>query len=141
MAALSKISPMPLMLDESIRTMRDLENTHVSNCARFVKFKLMKIGSFRRVLELIAWCRSKGIGVVLGNGVAGEIGCYHEAVLGSRVLDNAGEMNGYLKQSRFLFKQVIPVIDSKMTVSEGFTLQLDSEKLKDCLIREYRWGE
>jgi L-alanine-DL-glutamate epimerase-like enolase superfamily enzyme len=139
MTALAKISPVPLMLDESIRTMRDLEKTDSLKCARYVKFKLMKIGSFKRLLESVNWCRERGIGVVLGNGVAGEIGCYHEALLGNKVLDNAGEMNGFLKQSHFLFKQEIPVVDGKLTVGSGFTPDLDSGTLKDCIVKEYRW--
>ena len=139
MTALSKISPVPLMLDESIRTMKDLEKTDSLKCARYVKFKLMKTGSFRRLLELINWCRERGIGVVLGNGVAGEIGCYHEALLGSKVLDNAGEMNGYLKQRHFLFKHEIPVVNGRLTVGSGFVPDFDNGRLKDCLVKEYRW--
>lgn len=139
MAALSKMSAVPLMLDESIRTMKDLEKTYLLKCARYVKFKLMKMGSFKRLLELITWCRERGIGVVLGNGVAGEIGCYHEALLGSKVLYNAGEMNGYLKQRHLLFKQAMPVVGGKLTVGKGFIPDLDSGMLKDCLVKEYRW--
>jgi L-alanine-DL-glutamate epimerase-like enolase superfamily enzyme len=139
MTALSKVCPVPLMLDESIRTIRDLEMTHLLKCARYVKFKLMKIGSFKRLLGLINWCRERGIGVVLGNGVAGEIGCYHEALLGSKVLDNAGEMNGYLKQKLFLCKQAMRVAGGRLTVGGGFAPDLDSGRLKDCLVKEYRW--
>ncbi len=139
MIALSKVSPVPLMLDESISTMRDLEKTALLKCARYVKFKLMKIGSFKKLLDLINWCRGRGIGVVLGNGVAGEIGCYHEALLGSRVLDNAGEMNGFLKQRYYLLKQAMPVNGGKLTVGSGFAPDLDSGRLKDCLIEECRW--
>jgi L-alanine-DL-glutamate epimerase-like enolase superfamily enzyme len=139
MSALSKISPVPLMLDESIRTMGDLDKTYLLKCARYVKFKLMKIGSFRRLRELINWCRERGIGVVLGNGVAGEIGCYHEALLGSKVLNNAGEMNGFLKQRHLLFRQVMSVVGGKLTVGGGFTPDLDTGRLKDCLVKEYRW--
>ncbi len=139
MTALSKISPVPLMLDESIRSLKDLEKTDSLKCAGYVKFKLMKIGSFKKLLESVAWCREKGLKVVLGNGVAGEIGCYHEALLGSKVLNNAGEMNGYLKQSHFLLKQEMPVIDGKMTVSSGFTPDFDSVRLKGCLTKESVW--
>lgn len=139
MTALSRISPLPLMLDESIRTMRDLEKTHLSGCARYVKFKLMKIGGFKRLQESILWCRKRGLEVVLGNGVAGEIGCYHEALLGSQVLDNAGEMNGFLKQRHFLFSQVLPVAGGKITVADGFIPNLDPVMITNCLVEEYRW--
>ncbi len=140
MTALSRISPVALMLDESIRTMRDLEATYRLKCARYVKFKLMKMGSFERLRGLIDWCRAREIGVVLGNGVAGEIGCYHEALLGSRILDNAGEMNGYLKQRHFLFAHEMPVVGGRLTVPRGFVPDIDNGRLKDCLREECRWG-
>jgi hypothetical protein len=41
---------------------------------------------------------------VLGNGVAGDIGCWMEACVAARMLDNAGEMNGFLKPRTRLFQ-------------------------------------
>ena len=46
----------------------------------------------------------RGMKSVLGNGVAGDIGCWMEACVAARMLDNAGEMNGFLKPRTRLFQ-------------------------------------
>lgn len=96
--ALAKASPLPLELDESICTVEDVERAARLRCAQFVKVKLMKLGSAERLRTAIARARELGLGIVLGNGVAGEIGCLHEALVAVAAgLDLAGEMNGFLK--------------------------------------------
>ncbi|MCX5910028.1 MAG: hypothetical protein NTY64_23340, partial [Deltaproteobacteria bacterium] len=99
MEELVKISPIPLGLDESIYGMESVEKARRLKCAQFVKFKLMKIGSAQALLEHIEKSRKYGFGVILGNGAAGEISCYHEALVASKTGTLAGEMNGFLKQT------------------------------------------
>src|SRR3546814_10138215 len=41
--------------------------------------------------------RDCGMIPVLGNGVATDLGCWMEACVARRAIDNAGEMNGFLK--------------------------------------------
>lgn len=98
MERLARISPIPLMLDESINTEEDLKRVIQLKCASYVKFKLMKAGSVENLARLINMAGESGLKVVMGNGVAGEIGCWHEALAAVRVgLTCAGEMNGFLK--------------------------------------------
>ena len=90
-------SPLPLMLDESIATRADLERLIDLRCAAAVKFKLAKAGGLRPLSRLIRRAREAGLKVVLGNGVAGDVDNFHELAAASRLIDTAGEMNGFLK--------------------------------------------
>ena len=87
----------PLMLDESIYAVSDIERAAQSGAAGFVKVKLMKFGSMDRLVAAIARIRDLGMQPVLGNGVAADLGCWMEACVAARHIDNAGEMNGFLK--------------------------------------------
>ncbi|MSQ54179.1 MAG: mandelate racemase [Betaproteobacteria bacterium] len=97
--AVARVSTVPMMLDESIYGLPDIRRAAQLGAARFIKLKLMKLGSLRRLAEGIALIRSLGMEPVLGNGVACEIGCWMEALVARTGITNAGEMNGYLKQS------------------------------------------
>jgi L-alanine-DL-glutamate epimerase-like enolase superfamily enzyme len=99
MVRLAKLSQVPLMLDEAINTEEDLDRTLETGCARAVKFKLMKCGSMTRLEEMIRKASSARLKVILGNGVATDVGCLHEAQVGARLglTVHAGEMNGFLK--------------------------------------------
>jgi o-succinylbenzoate synthase len=99
MLALAKSSPIPLMLDEGIAVEEDLDRAIETGCAEAVKFKLMKCGSFSHLEKMIEKAWGAGLKVILGNGVATDIGCFHEALIAAKLglTVNAGEMNGFLK--------------------------------------------
>jgi L-alanine-DL-glutamate epimerase-like enolase superfamily enzyme len=109
MAELAKISPVPLMLDEAITGEEDLDRTIETGCAKAVKFKLMKAGSLTHLEKLIEKALDAGLKVILGNGVATDIGCAHEAQAAARtgLTNHAGEMNGFLKTTEHLLQPVL----------------------------------
>jgi L-Ala-D/L-Glu epimerase len=129
MVELSKISPVPLGLDESIYGMESVEKARRLKCCRFVKFKLMKIGSAQLLAENIATCRKYGFGVILGNGAAGEINCYLEALIARQTIDRAAEMNGFLKQTESVLQEPIPTDGGKILLSSQYVLKLDPRKV------------
>jgi o-succinylbenzoate synthase len=129
MMKLSRISPIPLGLDESIYGMESVEKARKLKCAQFVKFKLMKIGSAEALLEHIQECQEYGLGVVLGNGAAGEISCYHEALLASKAAVLVGEMNGYQKQRDFIFTREIQTFAGQIELLPQCHPQLDPAKI------------
>jgi len=98
-AAVAAVSNVPMMLDESIYGIEDIERAAELRAARFIKLKLMKLGSLERLASAIELIRALGMEPVLGNGVACEIGCWMEASVARTRIRNAGEMNGYLKQA------------------------------------------
>jgi L-alanine-DL-glutamate epimerase-like enolase superfamily enzyme/uncharacterized membrane protein YfcA len=87
----------PLMLDESIYSEREIVLASERGAAGFIKVKLMKFCSLARLERAIALIRDRGRTPVLGNGVATDLGCWMEACVAARHIDNAGEMNGFLK--------------------------------------------
>lgn len=94
---LCSISEVPVMLDEAIASREHLARAKDAG-ASAVKLKLMKSGSCRDLSEDIALARSLGLDVVVGNGVASDIGCFPEIV----TCVNSGvtmpvESNGFLK--------------------------------------------
>lgn len=140
MEGLSRISPVPLMLDESINTEDDLMRTIELKCSAYVKFKLMKAGSMENLVRLINTARAAGLGIVLGNGVAGEIGCYHEAVAAAAVgLANAGEMNGFLKLRESVLVRPLLFDSGKIKGDRLFRPELDFEKLNRYLVAQASW--
>ncbi len=140
MARFKKLSPVPLMLDESIETEEDVTRTAASGCADYVKFKLVKTGSLKRLEYLIQKAFAAGLKVVIGNGVAGEIGCFHEALLSRKLLDNAGEMNGFLKQRSSLLSNRIELVGGKMLIAPGFTAAIPDEVMQGCLVDSRIWS-
>ena len=55
-------------------------------------------GQPRALARGIRRIREFGMEPVLGNGVACDIGCWMEACVARTLIDNAGEMNGFLRQ-------------------------------------------
>jgi o-succinylbenzoate synthase len=106
MVALAAVAPVPLMLDEGIVVEADLDRAIASGCVQAVKFKLMKCGSFGLLERMIDKAQAAGLKVILGNGVATDIGCLHEAQVACRMglVNHAGEMNGFLKCSEQLLE-------------------------------------
>ena len=100
--AVARAARVPMMLDESIYGPEDVERAAELGAARFIKFKLMKAGGLARLKDALARIRALGMTPVLGNGVAADVGCWLETVACAAWLDNAGEMNGFLKTARAL---------------------------------------
>lgn len=129
MVDLARISPVPLGLDESIYAAEAVEKVARLQCARFVKFKMMKMGSGEALARGIEIARENGLKVILGNGAAGEISCYHEALVASRMISQAGEMNGFLKQKESILAKALEIQGGKIILEPEFSLKLDPEKI------------
>lgn len=134
MAELAKISPIPLGLDESIYDMESVDKARQLKCAQFVKFKLMKVASARSLVECIEKSRQYGFGVILGNGAAGEISCYQEALVAGKTGTLAGEMNGFLKQTESVLVKALETEGGNIRLAPDFKLQLDEGKVEKFAI-------
>ncbi|MFQ5860560.1 MAG: hypothetical protein ACE5IG_03310 [Dehalococcoidia bacterium] len=70
-----------------------------------------------RLSYLIRRTQERGLRVILGNGVAGEVGCYHKALIfHHHGLENPGEMNGFLKLREPLERRPIPLEGNRVIV-------------------------
>jgi L-Ala-D/L-Glu epimerase len=96
-AALAGIGDVPLMLDESIYSLDDIDRAARLKCADFIKLKLMKLGDLDTLDKGLRQIADRGMKAVLGNGVAADIGCWMELCVGLDTVTTAGEMNGFLK--------------------------------------------
>jgi L-alanine-DL-glutamate epimerase-like enolase superfamily enzyme len=117
------------MLDESIYTLADVDRAAELDCASFIKLKLMKAGGLAKLAAALTHIRALGMTPVLGNGVACDLGCWMEACVATRSIDNAGEMNGFLKTSRSLFREPLQIDNGAMVIPQGFSPEVDEDAL------------
>ncbi|MCI5700732.1 MAG: hypothetical protein MR308_10210 [Lachnospiraceae bacterium] len=137
MTNLRQVSKIPLMLDESIYNEADVERAGEGRCADYIKFKLMKSSSGRLMAKEIETARKWNIEALIGNGVATDIGCYQESVIGyQNHIVYAGEQNGLLKPKETLFAQKLSVEDGNIIIPADFDRQLDLEKVRFYSIHE-----
>ena len=125
--AVKRAANVPMMLDESIYTIDDVDKAAALGAADIVKLKLMKLGSIDKLEAGLARARALGLGTVLGNGVATEIGCWMEACVATKMVTTAGEMNGFLKQKRSLLTLPLRVEAGYLRWPAGFAPALDAE--------------
>jgi o-succinylbenzoate synthase len=138
--AVARASGVPMMLDESIYGMADIERAAELRAARYVKLKLMKLATIDRLEAAIARIRALGMQPVLGNGVACDIACWMEACVAARVIDNAGEMNGYLKARDRLLAQPLPFERGAIVLGPGVAPRLDAQRLARHRLETFSTG-
>jgi L-Ala-D/L-Glu epimerase len=98
-AAVAAASAVPLMLDEPICTLADIERAATIKGVGFCKLKLKRFGSLDRLHEGLQRVRACGMEPVLGDGLGTELSCWMEACIATTTIRNAGEFNGFLKPS------------------------------------------
>jgi L-alanine-DL-glutamate epimerase-like enolase superfamily enzyme len=125
---------LPLMLDESIYSLREIEHAASLGAAQFIKVKLMKFNSVERLDAAVGRIQELGLQPVLGNGVATELSCWMEACVAARRIRNAGEMNGFLKPRERLFEQPLPFREGAIELPAGFAPTIDTERLSRMAI-------
>jgi len=134
-AAAAAAHGLPLMLDESIYDIADIERAADEHACAFVKVKLMKFVGLDALAAAIGRIRALGMQPVLGNGVACDVSCWMEACVASSCIDNAGEMNGFLKARRMLFSEPLAFDAGTIVVPAGAPA-LDANALdlytRDC---------
>jgi L-Ala-D/L-Glu epimerase len=129
-AAVAKVSTVPVMLDESIYDLGDIERAAGLDGVGFVKLKLKKLGSVERLKRGLERIRELGMEPVLGDGVAAEIGCWMEACIARTTIRNAGELNGFLKPKARLFKVPLRFEAGALHLEAGFAPEIDRAALE-----------
>ncbi|MGI9385363.1 MAG: mandelate racemase/muconate lactonizing enzyme family protein [Methyloligellaceae bacterium] len=129
----------PLMLDESIYGPDDIDRAAALGAADLVKLKLMKVGDLTALQSALDRIRSNGMTPVLGNGVATDIGCWMEACAMPGHVDNAGEMNGFLKTPVQLLDPPIRMEGDEIVLPEDLP-GLNQDAVDKVTVRLQRWG-
>lgn len=130
----ARVSSVPVMLDESIYDLADVERAASLGAAQFVKLKLMKCGGLEKLTVALERVRALGLRAVLGNGVATDLGCWMEAAAGFGRIDTAGEMNGFLKLTRPLLRNPLKVEGGHLTIPAGWWPTVDDEAIQRCRV-------
>ena len=128
--AVARVSPVPMMLDESIYGMDDIEKAAELKAAAFIKVKLMKLVTLDALVQAIGRIKALGMQAVLGNGVACDPGCWMEACIAARHIDNAGEMNGFLKARAPLFRDPLGFRDGALVLNPAYQAGLDMANIE-----------
>lgn len=128
-AAIGKVSRVPFMLDESIYGDAEIERAAELGGVTYVKLKLMKAGSINNLMRQLVRIRELGMIPVLGNGVASDPGCWMEACVAHAIIDNAGEMNGFLKPDTKLFLEPLSVSSGAISMPSEMPRLTDLSKL------------
>ncbi len=134
--AVAAVSTVPMMLDESIYGLADIERAAHCNAARFIKLKLMKMGSLDGLGAGLRAIRALGMTPVLGNGVAHDIGNWMEACVARDAIENAVESNGFLKPRRAYLRAPLRFEAGAIVLEPGYVPELDAEAVAAVTVAE-----
>jgi L-alanine-DL-glutamate epimerase-like enolase superfamily enzyme len=135
-AAVAAASTVPVMLDESIYGLQDIDRAGAIENVGFVKLKLKKIGSVNQLVAGLQHIRDCGMTPVLGDGVSLEIACWMEACVAARSIKNAGEMNGFLKARSRLLENPLSFSNGSIQLPAGYWPKVDMDALSSHTIKE-----
>ena len=138
--AVKRVSSVPMMLDESIFGEREIERAAELSAASYIKLKLVKAAGVQWLRDGLSLIRRLGMKPVLGNGVATEIGCWMEACAARDLIDNAGEMNGYLKPKARLLSNPLPFSGGNLIIPVGYYPEIDRAALERHTVRVERFA-
>lgn len=128
--AVTRVSPVPMMLDESIYGLADIEKAAALKAAAYIKVKLMKLVTLDALVQAIGRIKALGMQAVLGNGVACDPGCWMEACVAAKHIGNAGEMNGFLKIRAPLFRVPLEFRDGAIALDPRYRPGLDMANIE-----------
>jgi L-alanine-DL-glutamate epimerase-like enolase superfamily enzyme len=138
--AVARAAQVPMMLDESIYGLADIEEAARRKAATYVKLKLMKLVTLDALDKAINRIRELGMKPVLGNGVACDPGCWMEGCIAARRIDNAGEMNGFLKARAPLLQNRLDFRNGALQLKAGYWPRLDRAGLEEYLVDSLSCG-
>jgi L-alanine-DL-glutamate epimerase-like enolase superfamily enzyme len=128
-AKVASVSPVPIMLDEPICALADVERAGSTKNIGFCKLKLKRFGGLNLVRGALDAVRAHGMEPVLGDGLGIELGCWMEACVARVTIRNAGEFNGFLKPKVRLFAEPLQFTAGELVLSPGFRPLIDRDVL------------
>lgn len=139
-AAVAACSNVPLMLDEPICTIDDIERAAAIPGVAYCKLKLKRFGGLQRLHEGLVAVRRNGMQPVLGDGLGSEVHSWLEACVAQSTTVLAGEFNGFLKARDRLFENPIPFREGAICLEAGYVPQLAKDAVTRATIesREFR---
>jgi L-alanine-DL-glutamate epimerase-like enolase superfamily enzyme len=128
-AKVASVSPVPIMLDEPICALADVERAGNVRNIGFCKLKLKRFGGLDLVHEALNAVSAHGMEPVLGDGLGIELGSWMEACVARTTIRNAGEFNGFLKPKVRLFTEPLQFVAGELILPQGFWPLIDRDVL------------
>jgi L-alanine-DL-glutamate epimerase-like enolase superfamily enzyme len=135
-AKVASVSPVPIMLDEPICSIADVERAAGIGNIGFCKLKLKRFGGLDLLKEALDAVRRFGMEPVLGDGLSLELGCWMEACVAARTIRNAGEFNGFLKPKLRMFREPLRFTEGALVIAPGFKPDIDLDMAANEVARE-----
>ena len=128
-AEVAKVSTVPIMLDEPICSLADIERAGGIDGVMLCKVKLKRFGGIDLLSDAIDLIRELGMEAVLGDGTSIEIMSWMEACIAQTKLNNAGEFNGFMKPKDRLLKEPLAFENGDIVLPKGYNAEIDPDKL------------
>jgi L-alanine-DL-glutamate epimerase-like enolase superfamily enzyme len=129
-AAVAAVASVPLMLDEPICAINDIERAATIDGVGLCKLKLKRFGGLAMLHDALARVRALGLEWVLGDGLGCEISCWMEACVAASTIRNAGEFNGFLKPRARLFNEPLRCERGELVLPAGYWPEVDRAALQ-----------
>ena len=139
-AHVARVSAVPLMLDEPICGLGDIERAGGIAGVAFCKLKLKRFGGLDLLRAALEKVRACGMEPVLGDGLSSEIGCWMEACVARVTIRNAGEFNGFLKPKTRLFAEPLVCEQAELRMGANFRPEIDHDVLAAHTVAQERFG-
>jgi L-alanine-DL-glutamate epimerase-like enolase superfamily enzyme len=138
-AHVARVSTVPLMLDEPICGLSDIERAGTIPGVAFCKLKLKRFGGLDLLRVALERVRACGMEPVLGDGLSSEIGCWMEACVARVTIRNAGEFNGFLKPKTRLFAEPLVCEQAQLRLRPNYWPEIDRDVLAAHEIAQERF--
>ena len=128
-AGVARVSTVPIMLDEPICGLDDIERAAEIRNVGFCKLKLKRFGSLDGLKVALERVRALGMEPVLGDGISSELQCWMEGCVARDTIRNAGEFNGFLKPKVRLFAEPLTFDGGALVLAAGYTPTMNAGAL------------
>lgn len=135
-ATVAAASVVPLMLDEPICTLGDIERAAAIDGVGFCKLKLKRFGGLARLREGLESVRANGMEPVLGDGLGSEVHGWLEACAARTTIGNAGEFNGFLKSRERILSPPLPFVHGAIELPAGYAPSLDRRAVERLTVEK-----
>ena len=129
-ADVARVSPVPVMLDEPICSIADIDRASTIPNVGFCKLKLKRFSSIDQLEQGLRRVKEHGMQAVLGDGLGGDISCWMEACVGQRLVDNAGEFNGFLKMDKSILSNPLEFANGAIHIPKNYWPNINLDYLE-----------
>ena len=133
-ADVARISPVPVMLDEPICSFSDIDRASTISNVGFCKLKLKRFSSIAQLERGLLRVKEHGMQAVLGDGLGADISCWMEACVGHRLVNNAGEFNGFLKTEKSILLKPLDFDNGAVHVPKDYWPDIDLDYIETLII-------